>query len=101
MIYTGTDANHARSVAVADSDDGMRWTHLYDGPIFHVGPPDAWDCTGVAATRLVPVADALYFYYYGFQSLGDNDQPRGIGLAISRSGDLRDLVRVKRPSSDL
>lgn len=94
MLYTGTDARHARSIAAAHSDDGIRWTHLYDGPVFRVGAPGAWDSLGVAATRLVPVGNRLYLYYYGFQSLGDDDRPRGIGLAVSETDDLRDLVRV-------
>jgi hypothetical protein len=94
MIYTGTDARHARSIAAAHSDDGIHWTHLYDGPVFRVGAPGAWDCLGVAATRLVPVGERLHLYYYGFQSLGDDDRPRGIGLAVTTSDDLRELVRI-------
>jgi hypothetical protein len=97
MVYTGTDEHHARSIALAQSDDGVVWSHLYDEPIFHVGQEGAWDSMGVAATRLVPVNGGAHLYYYGFQSLGDNDLPRGIGLAVSESGDLRDLKRVPRP----
>jgi hypothetical protein len=95
MIYTGTDERHARSIAAAHSDDGVSWTHLYDGPIFHVGVDGAWDSGGVAATRLVAANGRLHLYYYGFQSLGDNDQPRGIGLAVTDSLDLRNLIRIK------
>ena len=97
MVYTGTDDRHARSVAAAESDDGVHWTHLYGGPIFGVGVPGAWDSLGVAATRLVPVAGRLHLYYYGFQSLADDRNLRGIGLAVSRTGDPRDLVRVTSP----
>jgi len=97
MIYTGTDQRHARAIAAAHSDDGRRWTHLYDGPVFRVGAPGAWDSLGVAATRLVAAGDRLHLYYYGFQSLADDDRPRGIGLAITGSDDLRDFVRLPRP----
>jgi hypothetical protein len=96
MIYTGTDERHARAIGAASSDDGVGWTHLYEQPIFHVGAHGAWDSLGVAATRLVPVEGRLHLYYYGFQSLGDNDLPRGLGLAISDDGDLQNLVRLKR-----
>jgi hypothetical protein len=99
MLYTGTDDNHDRSIAVADSDDGLTWTHLYDGPIFRVGPEGAWDCKGVAATRLVAAHGRLHLYYYGFQSLADDDKPRGIGLAVTDTGDLRDLKRIDRPAA--
>jgi hypothetical protein len=99
MIYTGTDEAHARSVAAAHSDDGMTWEHLGDGPIFGVGHPDAWDCTGVAATRMVAANGKLHLYYYGFQSLGNDGKPRGIGLAVSETGSLSDLKRVERASA--
>lgn len=93
MVYTATDASHGRSVAAADSDDGLLWHHLYDEPIFHVGEPGAWDEYGVAANRLVAAGDRLHFYYYGFQTLGADDRLRGIGLATCPVGDLRRLER--------
>ena len=96
MVYTGTDAHHARSVAAAHSDDGLRWTHLYDGPVFRVGAEGAWDSAGVAATRLVVADGRLHLYYYGFQSLADDDRPRGLGLAVTDTLDLRDLTRIRR-----
>lgn len=95
MVYTATTRDHGRSVAAAESDDGLAWYHLYDEPIFHVGEPGAWDAFGVAANRLVPAGDRLYFYYYGFQSLGADDAARGIGLATCPVGDLRNLKRVE------
>ncbi|HBJ92509.1 MAG TPA: hypothetical protein DDZ43_06510, partial [Hyphomonadaceae bacterium] len=52
-----------------------------------------WDAGGVAANRLVAAGDTLYFYYYGFQSLGADDAARGIGLATCQVGDLRKLKR--------
>lgn len=95
MIYTGTDKNHRRSIAAAGSDDGLSWRHLHDAPIFTVGPPGAWDSLGVAAGRLVAANGRLHLYYYGFQSLADDNNPRAIGLAVSDSGALNDLVRIR------
>jgi hypothetical protein len=93
MIYTALDANHQRAIAAADSDDGLRWHQLYDGPIFRPGDVGAWDCLGVAANRLVVASNRIYFYYYGFQTLANDDGFRGIGLATCAIGDLRRLKR--------
>ena len=95
MVYTGTDAAHRRAISAAESDDGISWTHVGDGPIFGVGAPGAWDDFGVAATRLVVYGSRLYLYYYGFQSLTAPDGMRGIGLAISETGGLGDFKRVR------
>jgi hypothetical protein len=92
MVYTGLDAHHKRSICAADSDDGLVWHHLGDGPFFTTGDKGAWDDFGVAANRLVAVGDRLYLYYYGFQTLGDVGL-RGIGLATG--SDLWDLQRVE------
>ena len=92
MIYTGLDAHHGRSIAAAESDDGLLWHHLGDGPFFTTGAKGGWDDFGVAANRLVAVGDQLYLYYYGFQTLGDVGL-RGIGLATGP--DLWALKRVE------
>jgi hypothetical protein len=93
MIYTGLDAQHGRSIAAADSDDGLMWHHVGDGPFFTVGAKGAWDDFGVAANRLLAVGDRLYLYYYGFQTLGSEGR-RGIGLATGPIDDLNGLVRI-------
>lgn len=93
MVYTAVDAAHRRSIAAADSDDGIAWHRLYREPIFTTGAPGAWDSLGVAATRLVVAHGRLFFYYYGFQTLGDDAGRRGIGLATAPIGDLRCLTR--------
>ncbi len=92
MVYTGLDAHHGRSIAAADSDDGLLWHHLGHGPFFTTGPKGAWDDFGVAANRLVAAGDRLHLYYYGFQTLGA-DGLRGIGLATGPVDDLRALRR--------
>jgi len=94
MIYTAVNTQHRRSIAAAESDDGLNWHQLYDEPVFHVGTSGAWDDLGVAANRLVVSRGRLYFYYYGFQTLADDDGMRGIGLATCPVGDLRRLGRI-------
>lgn len=93
MIYTAVNASHGRSIAAAHSDDGRVWSRIYGEPIFGVGAAGAWDCLGVAANRLVVAHDRLFFYYYGFQSLGNDEGARGIGLATGPLNDLRQLRR--------
>jgi hypothetical protein len=95
MIYTGLDGKQGRTIAAADSDDGLCWHHVGDGPFFGVGAPGSWDEYGVAANRLVATADRLYLYYYGFQSLS-GDGLRGIGLASGPHNDLGALRRCIR-----
>jgi hypothetical protein len=92
MVYTGLDAAHSRSIAAADSDDGLHWHHVGDGPVFDVGAPGSWDEFGVAANRLVAVGDRLHLYYYGFQALG-GEGLRGIGLATAPMDNLAALCR--------
>lgn len=92
MVYTGLDAQHRRSICAADSDDGLVWHHVGEGPFFTTGPKGSWDDFGVAATRLVAVGARLHLYYYGFQTLGDVGL-RGIGLATGT--DLWTLQRVE------
>lgn len=95
MIHTATDTAHRRSIAAADSNDGLRWHRVYDEPIFRVGETGAWDELGVAANRMVVANGQLYLYYYGFQSLGADAGERGIGLATAPVADLRRLRRLK------
>lgn len=82
MAYTGLDKQHRRTIALAESDDGLAWRHL-DQPVLRPGTAGSWDDFGVAANRLVVTPDRLHLYYYGFRSLTDRTAPRGIGLAIA------------------
>ena len=95
MVFTAVDAHHNRSIAAADSEDGLLWYELYKEPVFSVGDADAWDCLGVAANSLVVHDGQIFFYYYGFQSLGADNGARGIGLATCPVGDLRRLQRYQ------
>ena len=99
MIYTGLDgrpeARGRRSVSVAESHDGILWRRTYNQPIFTFGYRGAWDDGGIAYPQLVTHKDELRMYYYGFTTLDSPNPARGIGLAISTTGDLRDLRRVE------
>ncbi len=97
MLYTALDGTPAmgRSIFVADSDDGMTWSRLYDEPIFETGAPGAWDDGGVAIPQLTVNGDELRLYYFGFPKPDNPNAPdKGIGLAISPEGDLRGFKRV-------
>ena len=95
MVFTAVDAHHNRSIAAAESDEGLIWHELYREPVFSVGEAGAWDCLGVAANSLVVRDGQIWFYYYGFQSLGNDNGARGIGLATCPAGDLRQLRRYR------
>lgn len=98
MIYTGLDGRQEaagrRSINVADSDDGLRWRRLFPYPIFTFGQRGSWDDVGVAYPQLVTYKDELRMYYYGFSHPDNPRRARGMGLAISKTGDIRDLKRV-------
>jgi hypothetical protein len=98
MTYTAVDArvsHYPRMIAAAVSDDGLLWRRLYDEPILHPGPLDAWDGGGTAYPHLVPMGSGLHLYYYGFRHpLSPYDPARGIGLARSEDGDLRHFRKV-------
>jgi hypothetical protein len=98
MVYTALHGDPARnmerSIAVAVSDDLLRWRHLYDTPVFTVGPAGAWDSGGVSAPQLLQVGRELRLYYFGFPPPQDEERlPKGVGLALSRSGSLRGFQR--------
>lgn len=87
MIYAALDGNFTpskRKVAMATSDDGEVWTHLYDDPVFIPGSINNWDGQGVAYPNLVKVGNKYHLYYYGFaHKMYPFKENRGIGLAIS------------------
>ena len=98
MLYTALDGSDAmvRSIFAAQSDDGLEWERLYDDPIFTAGSAGNWDDGGVAVPQLTKADDELLLYYFGFPTPDNpNDVAKGIGLATSPSGDLRDFTRVR------
>lgn len=99
MIYSGLDSRYKfypRKVGAAVSDDGINWRHLYKDPIFSPGPLNSWDSGGTAYSSVVPAGNKLHLYYYGYADSANVFEPkRGIGMAVSETGDLRDFRRVK------
>lgn len=101
MVYTALDgrvAGYPRMIGAAVSDDALTWTRLYDEPIFHMGNYDRFDSGGVSYPQLtVHPSGAIYMYYYGFSVRTNTAGPtRGIGLAISEDGNLRNFRRVRK-----
>lgn len=99
MLYTALDSRfplYPRVVGAAESDDGITWWRKYDDPIMYMGPLNSFDSGGVSYPQMVVRDDGqLYLYYYGFASRSNKVPPsRGIGLAISESGDLREFRRA-------
>ena len=101
MVYTALDgrvSGFPRMIGSAVSDDALTWTRLYEEPIFHMGGYDKFDSGGVAYPQITVHPDgALYLYYYGFSVATNRAGPtRGIGLAISEDGNLRNFRRVRQ-----
>jgi hypothetical protein len=99
MIYTAVDGRpekkQQRTIGVAVSDDGLTWRRQFDGPIFTAAPLGSWDDYNVANPQLCIRGDELWMTYFGFADpQGPNASQRGIGMAISRSGDLRSFERI-------
>lgn len=97
MIYAALDGNFTpskRRIAMATSDDGVLWSHLYEDPVFIPGSLNSWDGEGVAYPNLVKVGKKYHLYYYGFANkLYPFDENRGIGLAISGKRDFPNFRR--------
>ncbi len=99
MIYTAVDGwpekKQQRTIAVAVSDNGLTWRRQFDGPIYTAAPLGAWDDYNVANPQLCIRGDELWMTYFGFADpQGPNASQRGIGMAVSKSGDLRSFERI-------
>jgi predicted GH43/DUF377 family glycosyl hydrolase len=100
MLYTAKDGRAEtlarRSICVAVSDDAVTWRRLFDTPIFTVGAEGAWDHAGVAVPRLTVTDNGWLLHYYGWSDETFAAHPaRGIGCAVSVSGDLQRFRRVR------
>lgn len=97
--YAGLDNRFfpsIRQVALATSDDGFLWDHLYDDPIFGPGTTHNWDGGGTAYPHIIEVGGNFHMYYYGFAHKNNKQPPgRGIGMAISNGKDMKSFRRVK------
>ncbi len=100
MVYTAKDGRpetHARrSVAVAVSADGLRWSRLYDEPVLSVGRKGAWDSAGTANPRLVVTPRDMRIYYYGWSDPSFLAHPtRGIGCAVAAGRNFAKFRRIR------
>ncbi|MEM8917390.1 MAG: hypothetical protein AAGE37_00915 [Pseudomonadota bacterium] len=98
-IYAGLDGRFfpaIRQVALATSNDGFVWNHLYDEPIFGPGNINNWDGGGTAYPHIFPVGENFHMVYYGFANKYNKEEPgRGIGLAISNGKDMQSFRRPR------
>ncbi len=98
--YAGLDGRFfpaIRQVALATSDDGFLWDHLYEEPIFGPGAVNNWDGGGTAYPHIFPVGDNFHMVYYGFAHKNNKLPPgRGIGVAISNGKDMKSFHRPRR-----
>jgi hypothetical protein len=82
------DANTVGRLGYVDVDpaDPARVLGIAEEPLLDIGEPGMFDENGVVPTSIVPVGDALYLYYVGFQ-LGQKVRYYQFqGLAMSRDG---------------
>lgn len=100
MAYTALDRQHRRSIALAESEDGVTWRR-HPEPVLRAGVPGAWDDFGVAVNCCVAVEGRLFLYYYGFSSRVAPVATRGIGLAIADVGDAWQFERVAGDRADV
>jgi hypothetical protein len=101
MLYTALDADRSRfdrrTIGAASSDDLVTWTQLFPEPIFVPSDESNWDGGGVSAPQLVVGRRDMRLYYFGFPTKArDAVLPKGMGLATTRSRDLRSFRRVER-----
>jgi predicted GH43/DUF377 family glycosyl hydrolase len=99
MVYTAKDgrpeSGARRSVGVSVSDDGLRWSRLYDQAVLSVGRKGAWDSMGTANPRLVVTPRDMRLYYYGWSDKSYLGHPaRGIGCAVAQGRDFAKFRRI-------
>lgn len=105
MFYEGVRADGYRSIGLAESEDGLRWTripgHESDGSVFAHAPRGSgrWDAFAVGTPCAVPMSDGSWRLYY----VGANETPGGyadelamrhqIGVAVSDGANLMRWIR--------
>ena len=67
-------------------DDPAQVVHVSQRPVLDIGEPGCFDDNGVLPISVLPVGDALYMYYTGYQLGTKVSYFQFTGLAISRDG---------------
>ncbi len=66
----------------------------FTAPIFIHGAPDAWDDKGVTAPQIAIKGREIRLYYMGLFTATNPVGMKGIGCAVSPTGNLRGFKRV-------
>ena len=74
----------------------MTWRRQFDGPVFVAAEAGAWDDYNVAIPQICIRGTELWMTYFGFADPAGPGAAalRGIGLAVSKSGDLRSFELI-------
>ena len=83
MWYKNLEANGVSTVSYAESNDGISWRRIGNGPVINLGQPGSWDA-GAVTTGPVIKENGIYKMYYS--GAVEAHQPWQIGLATSTDG---------------
>lgn len=83
MWYKNLESNGISTVSYAESNDGINWEKIGDGPVLGLGKPGNWDA-GAITTGPVIKENGIYKIYYS--AAAEAHQPWQIGLATSTDG---------------
>jgi predicted GH43/DUF377 family glycosyl hydrolase len=82
MYYLGQDRARRQRLGVARSSDGVRWVKLRSNPVLELGPPGAFDETGLGE----PAVWLSHGSYWMLYTARDRHEYRRLGLARSQDG---------------
>jgi hypothetical protein len=78
MFYAGGYNNEPQQVGVAESDDGVHFTRLFDEPFLPNGPPGSWNSSESGHPFLFQDDDGRDYLFYQ----GNNDKGRTWYLSV-------------------
>jgi hypothetical protein len=80
MFYAGGYNNEPQQIGVAVSDDGVRFTRMFDEPFLPNGPPGSWNSSESGHPFLFQDDDGKDYLFYQ----GNNDDGRTWYLSVVR-----------------
>ncbi len=83
MRYKNLESNGDSTVSYAESNDGITWEIIGDGPVLDLGQQGSWDA-GAVTTGPVIKENGVYKIYYS--AAVEAHQPWQVGLAASSDG---------------